>query len=65
MKQFGLTLKECKEIITAILDKKYTKEQQEELITKKIEEIDEKIAKLAQLKTMFLNHMNYDCEYGQ
>ncbi|KXX67679.1 MerR family transcriptional regulator [Flammeovirga sp. SJP92] len=62
MKKFGLTLKECKYVLSVIENEEYDQGFHEEFILKKVKELDEKIKELQLLRGTFLNFLNMDCD---
>lgn len=62
MKGLGLSLKECKEVITTIEEQGFDKSFQDEFIANKLNEIDTKIQQLQQLKETLLGFVNKGCD---
>ncbi|MCL3779111.1 MerR family transcriptional regulator [Prolixibacteraceae bacterium JC049] len=61
LKQLGLTLKECKQVINTIETEEYNAAFQHSFLTSKIKEIDNKIKELKQLKKTLTTFLNDGC----
>ena len=62
LKNLGLSLKECKEVIVSIEDGEYNREFQSEFISSKLKEIDAKIRDLKNLKKILTQYGAAGCD---
>jgi DNA-binding transcriptional MerR regulator len=62
LKRLGLSLKECKKVFDAIIDKGYNDEFKKTFLACKLKEIDSKIDELKQLKNILKQYMNSGCD---
>jgi DNA-binding transcriptional MerR regulator len=62
MKKLGLTLKECKQVISTIEDDGFDKNFQYDFLHNKIKEIDTKIKELKNLKKILITYQNEGCD---
>ncbi len=61
MKKFGMTLKECKMVLDKIEDNSYDLDFQQSFVKQKINEIDQQIKELKQLKGALKEHIDQLC----
>jgi DNA-binding transcriptional MerR regulator len=64
MQRIGLKLKECKGVIDALVNDEMDAEKRKLFIRTKIEEVQNKIASLTQIKSFLQEHLNNDCAYN-
>lgn len=62
MKKLGLTLKECKQVMSTIEHDGYDREFQHDFLHNKIKEIDTKIKDLKNLKKVLIKYQNEGCD---
>lgn len=61
MKQFGMTLRECGEVLDNIESDKFDMDYQSAFVTQKLKEIDEKIKELKSLKKILKKYVDVYC----
>ena len=61
MKNIGLTLKECKTILTMVENDQFDREFRDAFLNKKLKQIDEKIEELLHFKKTLQQHLGGDC----
>lgn len=61
MKKFGMTLKECANILTKIEENSFDLEYQKAFVAQKIKEIEDKIEELTSLKEILSGYLDAYC----
>ncbi len=64
MQRIGLKLKECKGIIDALVNDEMNVEDRKQFIRSKIEQTNEQIKSLQQIKSFLQTHLDNDCAYN-
>jgi DNA-binding transcriptional MerR regulator len=62
MKNLGLSLKECKNVMETIANNSFDEKYRNEFVTRKLAEIDAKIAALSSLRETLQKHLNANCD---
>ena len=62
MKKLGFSLKECNQVLKAIGADQFTQSEQTGIVSRKLKEIDEKIAELQRFKSILENYLDTRCE---
>ena len=64
MQRIGLTLKECKGVITALVNDELNVEGRKQFINQKINQVESKIKALKKIKSFLQVHIDNDCAYS-
>ena len=64
MQRIGLTLKECKGVMEALINDEMGIEDRKQFIQNKVNEVENKIKSLSQIKMFLQNHLDNDCAYN-
>ena len=64
MQRIGLTLKECKGVMDALINDEIGIADRKNFIQKKVNEVETKIKSLSQIKSFLQNHLDNDCAYN-
>jgi DNA-binding transcriptional MerR regulator len=64
MQRIGLKLKECKGVMEALVNDEMDSNKRKLFISNKIDEVQNKITSLQQIKSFLQEHLNNDCAYN-
>jgi DNA-binding transcriptional MerR regulator len=64
MQRIGLKLRECKEVIEALVNDEMDADKRKQFIVVKIDEVQQKIDSLQQIKSFLQEHLDNDCAYN-
>jgi DNA-binding transcriptional MerR regulator len=64
MQRIGLKLKECKGVMEALVNDEMDSNKRKLFISNKIDEVQNKITSLLQIKSFLQEHLNNDCAYN-
>jgi len=64
MQKIGLKLKECKGVIEALVNDEIDVEKRKAFISNKINEVENKITGLKQVKSFLQEHLDNDCAFN-
>ncbi|MFT5779872.1 MAG: DNA-binding transcriptional MerR regulator [Crocinitomicaceae bacterium] len=64
MQTIGLTLKECKGVIEALVSDEMGPEKRKEFVKSRIDSVENKIKSLQKIKSFLQEHLDNDCAYN-